>query len=219
MTEVINSPASSAPDARLLIAPGCAHCPVVLDGLSQLTKSGRIGRLEVVNIAVHPEVAREAGARSVPWFTIGPFVLTGAHSVSELAEWADRATDGSGMTAYFSHLLESNRLDEVIVMLRGEQGSLQELVPLLEEPDTPMAVRIGVGAVFEEFADTPALAATVDSLATLVDSEHSQVRADACHYLGLTRSPQAVPALKVCLEDDNGEVREIAAESLAMLSA
>lgn len=219
MTEVIESPATSAPDARLLIAPGCAHCPIVLDGLSQLAKSGRIGRLEIVNIAVHPEIAREVGTRSVPWFTIGPFVLTGAHSVAELTEWADRANDGSGMTAYFSHLLETNRLGEVVTMLRDEQGSLQELVPLLEEPDTPMAVRIGVGAVFEEFADTPALMSIVDSLATLVDSEHAQVRADACHYLGLTRSQLAVPALESCLEDENEEVREIAAESLAMLAA
>jgi hypothetical protein len=217
MTEGMDSPTPAVPDARLLIAPGCAHCPIVLDGLSALVKDGRIGHLEVVNIAVHPEAAQAAGTRTVPWFTIGPFTLTGAHSPSELAEWAERARDGSGLTAYFSHLLESNRLDDVIGMLKRGEGNLEELVPLLEGLDTPMAVRIGVGAVIEEFADTDELAATVDSLAALVDSEEPQVRADACHYLGLSRSPAAIPFLEACREDDDEEVREIAAESLALI--
>lgn len=217
MSEIVGTPVPTAPDARLLIAPGCAHCPAVLDGLTQLAKSGGIGRLEVVNIAVHPEIAEEVGTRTVPWFRIGPFTLTGAHTASELAEWAERATDGSGMTAYFSHLLESNRLNEVVQMLHNQDGSLQELIPLLEDLETPMAVRIGVGAVIEEFADTPELASAVDSLATLATSDLPQVRADACHYLGLTRSPVAAPALQACLEDENEEVSEIAAESLAML--
>ena len=218
MTEVMNQAAPSAPDARLLVAPGCAHCPRVIDGLSRLLKAGQIGRLEIVNIAAHPNAAREAGARSVPWFTIGPFTLTGAHSHAELAEWARHAAEGSGLTAYFRHLIEDSRLESAVAMLRRGQGSLQDLIPLLGDPDTPMNVRIGIGAVLEDFADTPELASVVDSLATLAESEQPQIRADACHYLGLARSPAALPVLRACLEDDDAEVREIAAESLAMIS-
>ena len=76
------------PDALLLMAPGCAHCPVVLEGLGRLLKEGRLGRLEVVNVAVHPEAAVAAGTRSVPWTRIGPFELDGLYGPAELAEWA-----------------------------------------------------------------------------------------------------------------------------------
>ncbi|MFZ0257771.1 MAG: HEAT repeat domain-containing protein, partial [Gammaproteobacteria bacterium] len=57
----------SRPDALLLIAPGCAHCPVVLQSLAEMLKAGSLGRLEVVNIVAHPEVAKAVGTRSVPW--------------------------------------------------------------------------------------------------------------------------------------------------------
>lgn len=215
MTET--RPNQAPPDARLLIAPGCAHCPAVLEALSRLVKDGRIGRLEVVNIAVHPQVAEAAGARAVPWFTIGPFTLTGAHSATELGEWADRAADGTGLASYFSHLLETNRLPEVVGHIRSSPGSLEDLILLLGDLETPMAVRIGVGAVIEELAGSPILVEGVDALGALTRSDASQVRADACHYLGLTGSPDAAPFLRACLDDEDDEVSEIASESLALL--
>ena len=51
------------PDALLLIATGCPHCPTVLAGVGDLVKQGKIGRLEVVNIVTHPEVAQALGVR------------------------------------------------------------------------------------------------------------------------------------------------------------
>ena len=68
---------NAIPDALLLLAPGCPHCPAVLEGLSGLLKEGVIGRLEAVNAAIHPERAAELGVRTVPWARIGPFELEG----------------------------------------------------------------------------------------------------------------------------------------------
>ena len=48
---------NNVPDAELLIAPGCVHCPVVLSGLAELVKKGVIGHLEVFNIAARPDAA------------------------------------------------------------------------------------------------------------------------------------------------------------------
>ena len=211
------SPAIPAPDARLLIAPGCAHCPAVLDGLSRLVKDGLIGTLEVVNVAKRPEVAEAEGVRTVPWIRIGPYTLTGSHTPGELAEWAERAAQGSGLASYFAHLLETNRFEEALAVIRQSPGSLEDLIIMLGDLDTPMSVRIGIGAVFEELADTDILGATVDTLGALARSEHAQVRADACHYLGLTASSHAIPLLQGCLDDESHEVREIASESLALL--
>jgi len=44
------------------------------------------------------------------------------------------------------------------------------------------------------------------------------VRADACHYLGLSGDAAARPWLDARLGDNDADVREIAAESLQALS-
>ena len=50
---------SPAPHAKLLVAPGCAHCPTVLQHLSTLLKENALGKLEVINIHQHPEIAQQ----------------------------------------------------------------------------------------------------------------------------------------------------------------
>ena len=64
----------------MLLGTHCPYCPTVLKELGELVKSGVIGKLVVVNIEQHPEVARELGVRSVPWVRIGPFELEGLRS-------------------------------------------------------------------------------------------------------------------------------------------
>ena len=208
-----------APDALLLIATGCAHCPTVLDGLCRLLKQGRLSRLEVINVAVRPDYAQSLGVRSVPWTRIGPFELEGAQSASDLAEWTERAASGTGLGRYYSHLLESQRLEKVVEMIRKSPASLNELLLLMDEEDTPMAVRIGIGALFEELQGEPLLGDVLPQLEMLTRSENAHTRGDACHYLGLTGSAEAIPPVTRLLEDENADVREIAAESLALLEA
>jgi hypothetical protein len=206
-----------APDAELLIATGCVHCPVVLAGLSELVKQGRIGRLEVTNIAQHPEIAEARGARGVPWIRIGPFELSGAHSHSELAEWAGRAGDQAGLTTYLTDSLQGGQLASVVSACRRSPELLPPLLALAGDLDTPFAVRIGVGAVVEELAPEGLLADLGGELADLAASPQPQVRADAAHFLGLAGSAGARDLLRQLAEDPETEVREIAAESLAEL--
>lgn len=209
----------SPPDALLLLAPGCAHCPVVLEGLTRLLKDGRLGRLEVVNVAARPEAAAAVGTRSVPWTRIGPFDLEGSYGAAELRHWVDHAAAGTGMGEYLAHLLEQQRLAQVIAAVRAAPARLLDLVELLGAPDTPMGVRIGIGAVIEEMAGTDALRSAVPSLVAQTASAEPSVRADACHYLGLAGSAEAAPALAALLDDPQPDVRDIAAESLALLGA
>lgn len=207
------------PDALLLLSPGCAHCPVVLEGLARLVKEGRLGRLEVVNVAAHPEIAAAVGTRSVPWTRIGPFELEGTYGAAEVRQWAEHAAAGTGMGEYLAHLLEQQRLAQVVSAVRSVPTRLLDLVDLLGSPDTPMGVRIGIGAVIEEMEGTETLRAAVPTLLALTASPEPGVRADACHYLGLAGSAEAIPALAALLEDPQPDVREIAAESLALLGA
>ena len=111
---------STIPDALLLLAPGCPHCPAVLEGLSGLLKEGVIGRLEAVNVALRPERAAELGVRTVPWVRIGPFELEGAQAPAELRRWAEQADSLDGMADYFFQMLTSGRRARVEEMARQE---------------------------------------------------------------------------------------------------
>jgi hypothetical protein len=209
----------SKPSARLLIAPGCSHCGAVVEGLARLVKSGRLAALTIVNLSASPEAARDPKLRSVPVTEIGPFRLEGALTPSELADWVDAADRGEGWPAYYAHLLEHQRLDDVLERVKERRSCLVELLSLLTSEDTSMATRIGIGAVVEELAGSAELRAVIPDLVQLTLSESHQTRADACHYLGLTGDPSVVPAIQRLLYDERHEVREIASETLAMLGA
>lgn len=204
-------------DALVLVAPGCPHCPQVVSALADLLKQDRLGRLEIVNIARHPEVAAAVGTRSVPWTRIGPFELAGNYRAAELAEWAGYAAQGSGMSLYLAHLLEQQALPQVIARVEAAPALAVHLVALLADLDTPMGVRIGVGAVLEHFEGTDVLTAIVPELGALTRAAEVQIRADAAHYLGLSHSVDARPWLEPLRDDPDAEVQEIAVESLALL--
>jgi HEAT repeats len=206
------------PRALVYIGSGCPHCPAVLEGLTRLVKDGRLAQLEVVNLSVAGPVTGDV-VRSVPWMRIGPFELVGSIPAAELADWVERAATGEGWAAYYAHLLEHRRLDEVERLVHERPGTLIDLLDLLGDTGTPMALRIGIGALLEGLAGGPILAAAVPLLAQLTLSDLPQTRADACHFLGLAGDPQAIPAVRRLLDDEQPDVREIAGETLALLGA
>lgn len=208
-----------APDALLLIATGCPHCPTVLAGAAELVKQGKIGRLDVVNVTMHPEVAKQYGVRGVPWLRLGPFELDGLRSPAELKQWAERAGTREGMAEYFRELLDTGQLKKVIDMLRRDDIQLGVLLLLLADPLTALTVRVGIGAALEEFAGSPALRRLTDELGTLTKSKDAHIRGDAAHFLALTREPRAAGFLEPLVNDPEQQVREIAQESLGLLGA
>jgi len=211
-------PTDQLPDALLLITAGCAHCPVALDALTRLVKEAAIGRLEIVNVAAHPEYAEQRGIRSVPWTQLGEFVLEGALSLEEMRRWAQLARAPEGMAAYFEHLLGSGQLQRCVRFIRLRPTLFDALLDLLANPDTPLDVRIGVSAALEDLSDSNLFDSATQRLGTLTTHVNTAVRADACHALSFSTLPAAQPYLESCLLDSAAEVREIAAESLATLS-
>lgn len=210
--------ASAVPDVELLIAPGCPHCPTVLGILTDLLKQGRIGRLAVINLGAHPDEAAARGARGVPWLRIGPFELVGAYRPAELAEWVARAATHDGRRAYLVEQLEAGQLETVISVCARAPEMLPPLLDLAADLDTPFAVRIGIGAIFEDLGPRGYLTELAEELdRRLGHSDHVQVRADAAYFLGLTGADAARPSLQRLQDDDDAEVREIATESLEML--
>ena len=213
----IKYPMHSAPDVLLLISPNCPHCQSALQSLGELVKQAEIGRLEVINISVHPEISTRLGVRSVPWMKIGQFELTGSYTATELRNWVDKAASDTGHADYLSELLSQQQLDKALDLVRKEPPMLQAVMELIAATDTPMVTRIGVGAIMEELMDSEALASLADQLGELTHAEEAGIRADACHYLGLSGSKAALPWLRAMLQDPHEHVREIARDSLERL--
>jgi hypothetical protein len=207
-----------APDALLLLSTHCPHCPAVLSALADLLKQGVIGRLEAVNLEQHPEVGQALGVRSVPWTRIGRIELAGVHSKAELADWAAKADSEEGMADWFHTLLKEGQLPKVQALIEAEPGLLAAVLPIVGNVEASLNVRLGAGVLFEEFAGSDATRALLPRLGELSQHEDARVRADACHYLGLTGNAAAQPWLETRLTDDDADVREIAAESLQAIS-
>ena len=208
----------TAPQALLLVAPGCPHCSGMLEHLGTLVKEGTLGRLEILNIAVDAETARALSVRSVPWARIGAFDLVGLHTLDELRHWADMAGRDEGMTVYLGELLATARRHEVTRRVRAEPALLHRLIDLLGDSGTALSIRIGVMATLEEFQGEPVLEALVESLSALTTHASERVRADVCHALALTGSAAALDALRSCLADPDEEVRDTAAEGIELLT-
>lgn len=209
-----NVHAPSPPDALLFLAPGCPHCPAVLESLTLLLKEGVIGSLEAVNAAAHPERAGELAVKTVPWLRLGPYVLEGAQSPAELRRFASGAHHPATLDGYFHDLLISGRRQRVEAALRENPSCFRALPRLLLDPATSMAVRLGIGAVLEEFQGSDLAQVIVPDLGELTRHADPRTRADACHFLTLIGGAQATPFFQVCLEDEDEEVREIAREAL-----
>ncbi len=190
-----------------------------MQALARLVKEGTLGRLEILNAGTNPDDAEKLGVRAVPWVRIGDFELSGARGYEELERWARSVDTIEGRSEYLVELLKSGGLNHAIAMIERDPAYVDALIPLVTRQEAELQVRLGVGALMEQLQGTRELAARVAPLAALTNNADARVRADACHYLALTRSPDAAAYIKGLLGDASPEVREIAAEGLAALAA
>ena len=201
-----------APDALLLVTGGCPHCPAVLQALTGLLKEGVIGRLEVVNVAVHTEAAEERNVQSVPWTRIGPYEIPGVISPAELKRYAQGADDQTFFDNYVLDLLKTGRRARFEALVKNEPERIHSLARLMTNPEASMAIRLGIGAVLEEFQGTELTRPLVPGLGALLASENPLLRADACHFLTLIGGEEARPYMQTCLNHTDAELREMAKE-------
>ncbi|MBI5785099.1 MAG: HEAT repeat domain-containing protein [Rhodocyclales bacterium] len=129
-----------------------------------------------------------------------------------------RAASGpGGMADYFHILLMEGGLKKVVEIVDSRPELLADLLPIVGNPDASMNVSLGASAVFERYARKEPLRVLVMKLGKLSEHADARVRADACHYLGLSGSQLARSFLEPRLQDDSTDVREIAADGLAEL--
>jgi len=185
--------------------------------LGELVKKGAIGRLEVVNVAVLPEIAAAMGVRSVPWLRLGEFELEGAMREAELQQWIRESQSEQGMANYFDYMLSAGRLAAVERDVRAHPPRMHELLSIAADPNRNMNARIGVSAVCESIQGSDLLAGSMEQLGDMSRVDHAAVRADAAYLLGLTGDSKAVTYLQELQHDENPDVREIAMQALQVL--
>jgi thiol-disulfide isomerase/thioredoxin len=203
----------------MLLGTHCPYCPTVLKGLSELVKSGAVGKLEAVNIEQHPDIARALGVRSVPWVRIGPFELEGLRSEKELRTWAEAAGTETGYASYLDELLSTGKIDRAIKLVQSNPDAIKALLVLFSNPGTQLNTRIGISAIIENLAGTELLWGIVDRLGELSRHEDPRIRGDAAHYLGLTGSNKAMAYIERLVNDTDADVRAVARESLDLLKS
>jgi len=205
---------ANAPDALLLITGGCSHCPAVLQALTVLLKEGAIGRLQVINVAVHIEEAESRGVQSVPWAKIGPFEVDGVASPAKLRELAQGVNDDAVFDAWLLETLKAGKRQKFEALVAQEPQRIHALARLMKNPQASMAIRLGIGAVLEELHGTGLSEPLIPALAEMLGSEDKLLRADACHFLTLIGGEPIRQHMLACLDDADPEIREIAEEWL-----
>jgi hypothetical protein len=207
-------PADQVPDALLLMTAGCSHCPAALQSLTLLLKEGAIGRLEIVNVAIHTDEAESRGVKSVPWVQIGPFEVEGVSSPGKLRELAAGVNDDAVFDTWLLETLKTGQRQKFESLVRREPHRIHALARLMRNPETSMAIRLGIGAILEELHGTGLTEPLIPALGEMLKSDDRLLRADACHFLTLIGGEAIRPWLRNALNDPDPEIREIAQEGL-----
>ena len=207
----------TAADVLMLTGEHCSYCAPMKKLLTELKSEGYVGKLSFVSIEQNAELARELGVRSVPWLQIGPFELTGSHTRRELLKWLTRAAQADGIREYLEQVLSEGDIDAAKKLVQRLPGALDNIIQLMADANAKINVRLGVGVIIEDMAESDAFKTVIPKLEVLLKDADARVRGDACHYLSLTREPSVMVAIEALLDDDSPEVREIAQESLEAL--
>jgi hypothetical protein len=204
--------AEQAPDALLLMTAGCPHCPAALQSLTMLLKENAIGRLEIINVAIHTEEAEARGVKSVPWIQIGPFEVEGVSSPAKLRDLANGVNDDAVFDSWLLETLKAGHRQKFESLVRREPHRIHALARLMRNPETSMAIRLGIGAVLEELHGTGFTEPLIPSLGEMLGAEDRLLRADACHFLTLIGGEGVRPFMKICQNDTDPEICEMADE-------
>lgn len=197
-----------------MTTPGCPHCASVHRILTDLVSEGKLPGFSEIDISREPEIANRYGVRSVPWFRIGEFEFSGSHTGRELERWLPGHTPALTLADFFAEELRQGGLARVTDRVKREPQALEAVVALMAEPELDISVQLGVAAVMEQLEGTDTLVRIIPKLIALLGRPEVRIRADVCHYLGLSGDADAIPELTKCLEDEHADVREIARDSI-----
>lgn len=205
---------SCPPFALLLTSSHCPHCHVMKTLLEPFYSGSCTNNLKIVNIEQEPDIAQSHQVRSVPWLKIGMFEFDGVLDREDLSHWLSAPAQENNVSRYLEYLLLNGKLIKAIAWLNKYRVGLDSVLSLLAKDDIKLNVRIGIGAILEEYEGQPELIDLVPELGKLVSHHNPTIRADVCHYLMLSHSEPALAMITMLLDDENAQVRANAHDSI-----
>jgi hypothetical protein len=202
---------------ELNISSNCPHCKAMMEILSGMLKTGKISSLTINNIELLPELVKKYSIRSVPWIKINDFIFDQALEKTDIQFWIESCISNTGVITYIKDRLKTGKLYLLIPLINEHPEWMTQVIILLETEDTDIHIKLGIGALMEEFAGTDILEKHVEELGRLSMNSDHRLRIDAMHYLGLLKSNQAREFILKGLEDNHPDVREEAQDALELL--
>lgn len=203
--------------AKLFISTNCPHCASVMQHVMSLIKTDEISDLQICNIAQQTELAKSLSIRSVPLLLIEDQKLSGSQSLEEIRHWIKVKQNTNDSFFQVQQLINNQKLADATQIILQQPDIFSKLLALLGNLDTPMGLRIGIGAIIEDIAEQAVFTDNLQPLIEQLSSKDLQVRMDACYYLGLSQNPDLTRHIKPLLNDPNPDMQEIAQEALEQL--
>jgi hypothetical protein len=200
---------------ELYIAPTCPNCAAVVAECGKALCGLEQVHLVVIDVM---HFQRRAGAlKSVPAVIIDRTrTVIGELSGEELIRMLEERGEPTYLQKSMISMIEAGRLAEAEQLLTSDEG-LRALAELMSAGE--MQQRMGLMVLAEEVLedDPHCLDGALPTLLPLLEVEDPTVRGDVADLLGKIGAPGAREGLERLLADENPDVRDIAAESLAML--
>jgi hypothetical protein len=213
--------AMSLPAAMdLYVMAQCAHCPNAVRQLAALTAAAPLIRLNVIDVALFPELSDRDRIQAVPTAVLdGRFRWSGAinlHEVATMLTTRDPADLGPVSLEMMLKEGDARRVAEMMLARNAVFPALMELVC-----HDQWSVRLGAMVAIEELAAiSPALGReAVERLWARFDSEPDPVRGDILFLSGEVGGWDLQPQIRrVMQRTAAAEIREAAAEALEKIA-
>jgi predicted nucleotidyltransferase len=192
-------------EVKVFIAPLCPVCPYVVEEICSLP----IKKVEIIDVADYPEIAKEYDIMATPTVVIGRIKLVGRVKGDEVLEWIRRGFDKK---EYFAKLLREGSAEDVVREVKKD-GDVDILVDLLTYRD--FMVRLGAMVALEEIAreNVDLIRNVKNRIRRLLRHEDKRIRQDVAMLLGSIGDEEDKEFLEELLKEE-GEIRESAIEAI-----
>ena len=194
--------------------PGCSVCPQMERLFEGMHRGGEISSLQIVDVTEHPNLVKQHGIRSVPFYLINEVAFSGLRTRAEIEAllgqgeaqiWQDKITQQ----------LAAGELDSVEQDIRQHAEARDAMMSLLQNDGTELVVRLGLTAIIEELAQSGVLTGLEQRFIALSDHDDDRIATDALYYLDLLATPLTLQALAQVAMQGRQSLRAEAEELLA----
>ena len=204
---------------KLFVLHDCQLCPQMEKIFKNMYESGAVNSLEVMDVAQHPEIAKQYNIRSVPFYLINDVAFSGLKSATDI-----RQLLGMDETKKFeqqiSQLLTEGDLGSTQELVSSNEGARKAMIQLLTNEDTELLIRIGLTAVFESLAGTGIFIEFEDQIIEMAENPDERIAIDAMYYLSLMATESSIRHLSEMSQSNasaslRGQAQELLEEHYA----